>query len=113
MNKFLKLEEWGADIDTALIRFAGDEKLYLECVEIFISDEAFMKLKDAMKRKSFSDAFIQAHTLKGVAGNLGLNPLFNSISELVEKLRYEDYENINQFYSNVMKYYQEFIEIVK
>lgn len=44
--------------------------------------------------KNFDQAFDCAHTLKGVAGNLALNPLFKKISSIVEKLRAKDYENL-------------------
>ena len=43
-----------------------------------------------LAEKNVEEAFKSAHTLKGVAGNLGLDPIAKCASEMVELLRGKD-----------------------
>ena len=53
----------------------------------FLDDDGFSSLEKAMKNRNAEDAFRAAHTLKGVALNLGFKNLGESASELTEVLR--------------------------
>ena len=74
-----KLENYGADVNGAMSRFLKDEELYAVCLSAFESDEGFAELGEALKNQDYQQAFDAAHTIKGVAGNLGLTPLFEAI----------------------------------
>lgn len=88
MNTILEqLKQQGADIEAALAHFCDDEDLYVTCVETIPTDENFPKLQAGLEQKDYDEAFMAAHTIKGVAGNLGLTKLFQTTSDLVEKLR--------------------------
>lgn len=54
---------------------------------LFLEDPSFNELKEAFESKDAKTAFRAAHTLKGVAANLGLNKLSNTSSDLTEDLR--------------------------
>lgn len=82
-----KLRQYGADFDVALGRMDHDEEFYLECLKTFDEDPSYLELKAALEQKDCTAAFNCAHTLKGVAGNLGLTPLYQVICDLVEPLR--------------------------
>lgn len=82
-----KLQEYGADTKGAMERFLDDTELYEMCLVTFMKDEGFAGLEKALAEKAYDKAFDHAHTLKGVAGNLGLTPLFQAISDIVEPLR--------------------------
>ena len=56
---------------------------------LFLNDPSFSELKEAFANNDAKTAFRSAHTLKGVAANLGLNKLSASSSELTEDLRPE------------------------
>ena len=47
-------------------------------------------LKEALLEKDYGKAFAQAHTLKGVAGNLGFDNVLENLVPLVEILRQTD-----------------------
>lgn len=81
------LETYGADYEATLERFMGNEKLYLKILDMLFQDENLHKLGEALNSGRLADAFEAAHTLKGVAGNLGLTPLYNAVCVLVEPLR--------------------------
>ena len=88
MSEFKKiLEAYGADYETTLERFMGNEQLYLKILNMLFKDENLHKLGEAIGSGDMTSAFEAAHTLKGVAGNLGLTPLYNAVCVLVEPLR--------------------------
>lgn len=108
-----KLRAYGADIEGALERFMGDEELYDSCIKLLLEEEAFDQLDRAIKEKYYKSAFEAAHTLKGVLGNLGLTPIFNSTSDIVELLRLNDVENIDEEYKKWLLKKEELLTIIK
>lgn len=79
-----------------------DEELYAECFAMFMEDPSFVQLGEALKRQDDAAAFDAAHTLKGVAGNLGLTPLFAAICAIVEPLRCGAHDGLDGLYAAVM-----------
>lgn len=82
-----KLRAHGADMNGAMNRLVGDEELYAVCLGLFLEDPAFAALGAALNAGDDAAAFEAAHSLKGVAGNLGLTRLYQLSGELVEPLR--------------------------
>lgn len=81
------LTGWGCDTKGALDRVLGDERLYLECLGSLPADPMFPELERAVGENDVKAAFECAHTLKGVLGNLGVSPMYELITEIVEPLR--------------------------
>ena len=81
------LAAWGADPESALRRLADDQEFYIHLLKEFIQDPALERLRLALNRKQYQKAFLNAHELKGVAANLSLTPLVQSLSRMVEDLR--------------------------
>ena len=75
-----ELEEMGMDVDTTVNRFMGNEGLYLKFLNKFQNDQS-------VADQNAEEAFKSAHTLKGVAANLGLDPIAQHASDIVELLR--------------------------
>ena len=113
MDKLEKLGAWGADIPGTMQRLLNDKELYDNCLQMFVGDENFAALGESVKAKDYAQAFNEVHTLKGVAGNLGLVPMFNVLSTMIEALRAKDYSKVDEQYADVMQKYAEFKEIVK
>lgn len=82
-----KLTQAGADVDSALERFMGNEALYARFARGFRNDRSCEALLKAMEEGNVKGAFEAAHTLKGVTGNLSFTRLYNRASEVVEPLR--------------------------
>lgn len=108
-----KLENWGCDVKSALIRCVDDEEFYIDCLKNFACDDCFEKLNVALQEKNFTQAFEFAHSLKGVAGNLGLTPIYNLLYVLVEKLRSNQYDDVKTLYGEVEVNFNKFCELVK
>lgn len=89
MNAELKsrLEACGADVDLTVKRFMGNEGLYLKFLGKFLDDKNFEGLKESIPAGQYEEAFRYAHTLKGVAVNLGINPVHDLADQIVEALR--------------------------
>ena len=93
---FLDMVSWGFDKDGALERFLGDEELYVSCLNSFVKDLEISDLEEAISKKEYKKVFEISHSIKGVSGNLGLNPIFSSSSDIVELVRKPPYpENLD------------------
>lgn len=76
----------GGNYNDAKQRLMND-KLINRFLFRFIEDPTMSQLLDAVKIGDRKASFSAAHTLKGVAGNLGLTSLVKSVSVLTEQLR--------------------------
>lgn len=114
MNTILsELDAWGCDVTGALKRCFGDTEFYLRWVKEFSSDPGFEKLDRELQMKKYTDAFRTAHGLKGDSGMLGLTPLFLSICPLVEDLRNERLDSLDEDYGHIKCEYEKFVDILR
>ncbi|MEG2176445.1 MAG: Hpt domain-containing protein [Oscillibacter sp.] len=98
-----KLTAYGGDMDGAMGRFVDDAALYESCFTVFLADEAFPKLGEALETSDYEKAFEYAHTLKGVTGNMGLTPLYEVICQIVEGLRGKHLDHLQEDYAEVTR----------
>lgn len=98
----LKLQAYGADVDGMVERFMDDAELYADCYEKFVTDKHFARLAEGIAEKDYATAFVSAHTLKGLAGNMGLTPMYDAICVVVEALRKEKYDDLDAQYAAVL-----------
>ncbi len=82
-----ELRERGCDVEGALVRFLNKEDFYEKCYKKFLDDPAFSELDLALARNDADTAFRHAHTLKGLAANMGLTPIHELAVKIVEPLR--------------------------
>lgn len=76
----------GGNYDDAMGRMT-DENFILKYVLKFSGFEELNGIKAALNSEDWSEAFRNCHSLKGMAGNLGFERLYNTSSELCEILR--------------------------
>lgn len=81
---------YGADYEITLNRFLGNEAMYLRLLGMLPKDTSVDDLGRALSAGDLRGAFEAAHTLKGVAGNLGLQPLYEAVEAVVEPLRRQE-----------------------
>ena len=103
-----QLKAFGCNVEEGLGRCMNNETFYLTLVNKFISTTDLSKLEEALKTNDLETAFKEAHSLKGVAGNLSLTPIFKVAVEMVEPLRVKtemDYmplfEELNQLFKEL------------
>ncbi|MBQ7562860.1 MAG: Hpt domain-containing protein [Lachnospiraceae bacterium] len=96
-------EGLGSDYDEVLERLMNNEGLITRLVKKYAEDQNFDKLKAALAKKDYEEAFTAAHTIKGLAANLGFTSLYECVSTLTEKLRGGEYEGTGELLSEALK----------
>ena len=112
-----QLEENGADVEATLKRFMGNDAIYQKFLGKFPADPNYANLGTNIEAGAFEEAYKCAHALKGVVGNLGLTPIFNKVSDLVEELRNKaadevDAARANELWQEIKTVYEKFIVII-
>lgn len=110
----------GVNLDDTLDRFMGNESLYEKFLLKFLEDKSFQQLEESivfLQSKSFQyldndiksqkihDSFMWAHTLKGIADNMGFDCLLKILSPMTEKLRNKNTEKIQEDMENLKEQY--------
>lgn len=81
---------YGADYQETMGRFMGNEGMYLRLMDMLFKDDSVEKLGQALAAGDLTGAFEAAHTLKGVAANMGLTPLYRVVCCMVDPLRAQE-----------------------
>ena len=116
-DKFRRQLERGADVETTLKRFMGNDAIYQKFLGKFPTDPNYANLGANMETGAFEEAYKCAHALKGVVGNLGLTPIYDSVSALVEELRNKTADEVdaaraNELWQQIRTVYEKFIDII-
>ena len=90
----------GGDYDDVTKRLISEEFASRMAVK-FLKDGSFATLTLAMTERNIEEAFRAAHTLKGVAQNLGFTNLGKSASALTEVLRARIFTGADELYEKV------------
>lgn len=112
-----QLEEGGADVEGTLKRFMGNDAIYQKFLGKFPNDPNYANLGTNIESGNFEEAYKCAHALKGVVGNLGLTPIFDTVSTLVEELRNKanadvDAVRAKEEWQEIKTVYEKFITII-
>lgn len=107
------------DLEGACSRLINEDKVgYF--VKKFPSDPSMQNLREAVRDGNIEASFRSVHTLKGVAGNLGLTELYQAAWSLTEQMRprleYADREMLQTLedeYEKTVKAIEEFSESAK
>lgn len=84
------LDSAGIRWQELLTRFMNHDALMIKMLHLFPQDTSFAQLSKALDAQDVKAAFEAAHSLKGVAANLSIQPLFSLASEMTEQLRRGD-----------------------
>lgn len=82
-----KIKAAGIDYDAGVRRFCGNAEKYERYLLKFFDDTTFADLHQSLTAARYDEAFNQAHTLKGVLGNLSIDVLYRRMCEVTELLR--------------------------
>ncbi len=105
------LRQYGANVDEGLERCMGMEDFYLEMIELGLTDERFESLGSALESGDHQQAFELVHALKGVIGNLALEPLYETIVEMTEHLRAKEDIDYMPIYDKLIMQKNEIINL--
>ena len=105
----------GISVEKALRRLGGNRELFLKILGEFSRDFAGypQEIRDALERHEMDLAHQQAHTLKGLAGNISAGDLQAAASEVEKAISEEVLENIDTLLGNVEKALNQVLESVR
>ena len=86
--------ELGSDWDAVIGRFAGNEGLLRKFVNKFRDDVTYHNLNQVAYTHDYDQILLHAHTLKGVALNLGFDNLGKAAAKIVTNVREERFDDI-------------------
>lgn len=89
------------------------EELLQKFVLKFLNDPSFNNLCIAMETHDRENAFMAAHTIKGVSQNLSFTKLYNSSCLLTEALRDAWEENSVALFNQTSKDYEQTVNAIK
>lgn len=107
------LERYGMDTQRTLARFAGNEKMMLTALKDLPNDDA---MTSALAAKASDDdkAFrVAVHSVKGLSGNLGLEPLYEAACALMIALRAEDQNEVERLFMPLCEEYHKAVEMTR
>ena len=105
-------KKMGADYQEVLGRLYN-EAMICKFVRMFLQDDSFQILEEALRRGDVKEAFRGAHTLKGVCQNLGFDALYAPASALTEALRSGTLDGADPLFPPVEKEYQRVVAALK
>ncbi len=108
-----ELSAAGVNLENALSRMMNNEKLLEKLLVKFLADPNYEGIRQALADGRYDDAFHCAHTLKGVAGNMGMEKLMQADIPIVEKLRVGNHEGIEQDMEALSAAYEEITGIIR
>ncbi|MDO4271044.1 MAG: Hpt domain-containing protein [Eubacteriales bacterium] len=103
----------GVDVQTALNRFCGNDSLYAKYLKKFFDDPNYREAGAALAASDWEEMLHAAHTLKGVAGNLGLDRLFETSGRIVAALRAGEHDAAAAAYAVLRGQYEELSRAVE
>lgn len=86
-EKYALLRRAGWDVEGTRRRLMNDDALYQELLMKYKKDMHLETLRMRLRDGDYEGAFLEAHTLKGIAANLGFVPMKASAVALTELLR--------------------------
>lgn len=93
-----------------------DEKRVEKFAVRFLDTTEFTELKNAIDKEDWDNAFLMAHTIKGIALNLGFSHYAKASSELTELLRPKvkpDEQKLTELFAATEAEYTKVIDALK
>ncbi len=86
------------DIPAVLKKLTGNYDAYLDLLEMFLKNNCnfIENLRSALEKKDFTWAALSCHTMKGLAGNIGANYLYQAAGSAVKELSSEINPGLSQ-----------------
>lgn len=102
----------GANYEDVLKRLYN-EGMICRFTLMFLNDDSYPKLEQALKEGNVKEAFRAAHTLKGVCQNLGFTNLYQPTYDLTEVLRTGTLEGTKELFDSVTCQYKITINAIR
>lgn len=101
------------DQEAALKRFSDNRDLLEMFIEKFPKDKSVVAFRESSQSKDWNQIEIDVHTMKGVAGNMGFEALFQKTSELVNAIRAKTFDEAEKLIPSVLDEMNNVVSIVE
>lgn len=100
-------------LTSTLSRFGNNQALFLRFLKQFPLDPTWQQLCDAAEKQDYPHMEISAHTLKGVAANLGLDLLSYLCHQIVSAVRQQEYDVLPSLMQKTSACYNQICESIQ
>ena len=102
----------GADIEDAMERFMGKTELYERMLKKLPGVLKDTPVMEYIESEDYDTALSNAHSIKGIVGNLSLAPLHNGYTTIVECFREDRFEQAKSTLVEILKIQQDFVDCI-
>lgn len=113
MSLLDELQALGADIHDGLTRFVNNTALYEKMLKKFPGAAEGLPVLSNFESGDLDAALANAHTLKGMTGNLSLTPLYHAYTDIVALLREEKPAQAQEIMKGIVDKQEEMIDCIK
>lgn len=108
-----QLKSLGIDLDGALQRFLGKKSIFEKMIKKLPKAVEDNPVQEFFEKKDYDKALANAHTLKGLTGNLSVTPLYEAYTEICDKIRGNDHDGAYEVFKNILPKQEEIITYIK
>jgi exonuclease VII small subunit len=113
MSLVKELENYGVNTEDAMERFMNNVSLYERMLKKLPKTVKEMEVLKYLETGDDSTALTNAHTLKGVMGNLAITPLYDAYKEIVDLLRAGDVKKAESVCRNMIPVQEKIIACIE
>lgn len=107
-----ELQALGADTADALARFMGNRALYEKMLKKLPKVVDDTPVLEHAQSGDYENATSNAHSLKGVTGNLSLTPLYTNYTKIVDLYRGGESEQATKLLEETIPIQQKFLDVI-
>lgn len=108
-----ELAELGVDIEDANTRFMNNSALYDKMLKKLPKVVEDVEVIPFVESGDYETALSNAHTLKGVMGNLSITPLYKCYSEALNLFRERNHTAAKELIEQSVELQQKIVECIK
>lgn len=108
-----ELQKLGVNTDEALSRFMNNAGLYQRMLGKFITNAEKVQVLPFLEAGDLETAQTNAHTLKGVTGNLSLTPLYEGYSDMMVAFRAGEPEKAKQKLLEILPVQEKILDCIR
>lgn len=112
MSLMEELKDLGVDIDGGLKRFMNNSSLYERMLKKLVSTVNGLEVMPSLKAGDIDKAIENAHTLKGVMGNLSVTPLYEAYTKIVDLLRKNNSEEAEEILEKALPIQKDILDCI-
>lgn len=113
MTLLEELAENGADISDGLNRLMNNEQIYIKLLKKLPDSIEKQEVLSFIESGDITTAIQNAHTIKGVTGNLSVTPLYTAYTKIVNLLRAGNISDARKLYVETIPVQTKLLDIIR